>query len=88
MTVGELAHVTATWRQAHFGAVMLGLLQLSHSSSDKIKSGEKIGNSSWESDPGEVQKSPLNGVKGAVHTTQKVTIPPYNMFNARANASV
>ena len=44
MTVGELAHVTATWQQAHFGAVMLGLLQLSHSNSDKIKSGEKIGN--------------------------------------------
>ena len=36
MTAGELAHVTATWQQAHFGAVMSGLLQLSHSSSDKI----------------------------------------------------
>ena len=32
MTAGELAHVTATWRQAHVGAVMLGSLQLSHSS--------------------------------------------------------
>ena len=30
MTVGELAKATATWRQAHFGAVMSGLLQLSH----------------------------------------------------------
>ena len=29
MTVGELAHVTPTWQQAHFGAVMSGLLQLS-----------------------------------------------------------
>ena len=35
MTAGELAPVTVTWQQAHFGAVMLGLLQLSHSSSDK-----------------------------------------------------
>ena len=37
MTVGELAKATTTWRQAHFGAVMLRLLQLSHSSSDKSK---------------------------------------------------
>ena len=33
MTAGDLAKVTATWRQAHFGAVMSGLLQLSCSSS-------------------------------------------------------
>ena len=33
MTVGELAKGTATWQQAHFGAVMSGLLQLSRSSS-------------------------------------------------------
>ena len=35
MTMGELAKATTTWRQAHFGAVMLGLLQLSYGSSDK-----------------------------------------------------
>ena len=54
MTVGELAHTTATWQQAHFGAVMSGSLQLSHSSSDKTKPGEKIENFSWENDPVEV----------------------------------
>ena len=88
MTVGELAHTTANWQQAHFGAVVLGLLQLSHSSSDKIKSGEKIGNFSWESDLVEVWKSQLDGVKGAVCTTQKVTIPPFHTANVKANASV
>ena len=67
---------------------MSGLLQLSHSSSDKIKSGGKIGNSSQESDPVEMKKSQLDGVKGAVHTTQKVTIPPFHMVNVKANASV
>ena len=36
MTVGELAKVTATWQQAHFGAVMSGSLQLSRSSSEKL----------------------------------------------------
>ena len=88
MTVGELAYKTATQQQAHFRAVMLGSLQLSHGNSDKIKRGEKKGNSSWESDPVEVQKSQLDGVKGAVHTTQKVTIPPFHMVNVKANASI
>ena len=67
---------------------MSGSLQLSHSNSDKIKSGEKIGSFSWESDPVEVWKSQLDGVKGAVCTTQKVTIPPFHMVNIKANASV
>ena len=73
MTVGELAKATATWWQAHFGAVMSGLLQLSHSSSEKLA----MQNLSGESDPVEVQKYQLDGVKGAVCTTQKVTIPPF-----------
>ena len=35
-----------------------------------------------------VQKSQLDGVKGAVHTTQKVTITPFHMVKVRANTSV
>ena len=35
MIVGKLAKATTIWRQTHFGAVMSGLLQLSHISSDK-----------------------------------------------------
>ena len=41
-----------------------------------------------ESDPVEVQKFHLDGVKGAVHITQKVTIPPFQTLNIKANASV
>ena len=52
MTVGELACATVTWQQAHFGAVMSGLLQLSCSSSEKLK----VESSSREKDPVEVQK--------------------------------
>ena len=63
---------------------MLGLLQLSCSSSDKLK----LENSSRENDPVEVQKSQLDGVKGAVCTTQKVTIPPFQTVNIKANAGV
>ena len=47
MTAGELAKATATWPQAHFGAVMSGLLQLSRSSSEKLT----VENVSGESDP-------------------------------------
>ena len=88
MTVGKLAHATVTWWQAHFGAVMLGSLHLSCSSSDKPKKGEELKNFSWENDPVEVQKSKFDGVKGAVCTTQKVTIPPFHTVNIKANASV
>ena len=77
-----------TWHQAYFGAVMLGLLQLSHSNSDIIKSGEKIGSFSWERDPVEVWKSQLDDIKGTVHTKQKVTIPPSHTVNIKANAGV
>ena len=84
MTVGELTHATATWQQAQFGAVMSGSLQLSHSSSEKLK----LENFSGENDPVAVQKSQLDGVKGAVCTTQKVTIPPFQTVNIKANAGV
>ena len=80
--------MTVTWQQAHFGAVMLGLLHLSYSSSNNPKPGEKLKNSSWENDPVEVQKFQLDGVKGAVCTTQKVTIPPFHMVKVGANTSV
>ena len=63
---------------------MSGSLQLSHSSSEKLK----IENFSRENDPVEVQKYQLDGVKGAVCTTQKVTIPPFQTINIKANAGV
>ena len=36
----------------------------------------------------EVQKYQLDGVKGAVHTTQKVTIQPFQTINIKGNAGV
>ena len=38
-------------------------------------------NLSGESDPVEVQKYQLDGVKGAVHTTQKVTNSPFPNYD-------
>ena len=40
MTKGELARATATWKQAHFSAVMSGSLQLLHTYS---KGNGKVG---------------------------------------------
>ena len=84
MTVGELTRATVTWQQAHFGAVMSGSLQLSHSRSEKLA----LQNLSGESDPVEVQKYQLDGVKGAVCTTQKVTVPPFQTMTVKGNVGV
>ena len=56
MTEGELAEATMTWRQANFGAVMLGSLQLSCSSSGESEMGERANCSSQKSDSVEVWK--------------------------------
>ena len=56
MTKGELTRVTTMWRQAHFGAVMSGSLQLTHTSLDKTGMVKKVGHSSSKGDPIEVRK--------------------------------
>ena len=88
MTMGELAKATTTGRQAHFGAVISGLLQLSHSSSDRSEMTKGATSSSQGSDPVEVQKFQLNDVKGPLLNTQKVTILPFGTINVWANTSV
>ena len=88
MTAGELAKATMMWRQAHFGAVMSGSLQLSHNSSDQSEVTTGTTSSSEQGDTVEVQKFQLNDIKGLVHTTQEVTIPPFSTVNIWANTSV
>ena len=88
MTVGELAEATMTWRQDHFGTVMLGSLQLSCTSSGESKMREGANYSPWMSDSVELQKFWLDDVKGSVCITQKITIPPFGTINVWANTSV
>ena len=88
MTKGELAKVTLTWRQAHFRAVMPGLLQLTCTGSDKTEMGEGRGHPSTKSYPMGVRKFCLDDVKGTVSTTWKVNIPPFSTVNMQANSSV
>ena len=54
MITGELVKMTMTWQQAHFGAVMSGLLQLSRFSSDKNRVEKEAKCSSQEGDPMEM----------------------------------
>ena len=77
-----------TWQQAHFGAVTLGLLQLSHSCSCRNSTGEGAKHSSQKGDPVEVQRFSLDDVKGLACTTQKVTILPFGTVNVHASTSV
>ena len=86
MIAGELAKATMTWRQAHFGEVMSRSLQLSCSSSDKSEVTRRVTDSSQQGDTMEVFL--LNDINGLVHTTQKVTIPPFSTINIQTNTSV
>ena len=69
---------TMTWRQAHFGAVMLGSLQLSCSGLGQCEVTPGAASSIHQGGTVEVQ---LNDIKGLVCTTQKVTIPPFSTIN-------
>ena len=88
MTMGELAKATMTWRQAHFGAVMSGSLELSCSSSGKSEKTTGAASSIQQGGTVEVWKSQLNDIKGLVCTTQKVTIPPFSIIKIWTNTSV
>ena len=88
ITKGELEKAATMWRQGHFGAVMLGSLQLSHTHLSKTGMEGDISHSPIESNPVQVQKFSLDDVKGLVHTTQKVTIPLFSTVNVHANTSV
>ena len=76
------------WRQAHFGAVMSGLWQLSCTNSSTTGVEEKVSHPSPESDPMEAQKFCLDDVRGPVCTTQKVIIPPFSTVSVHTNTSV
>ena len=87
VTREELTKATMMWRQAHFGTVMSGSLQLPCASSNKTGVEKEVSHSSLRDDPMEVSKFCLNDVRGPVHTTQ-VTIPPFSTVSVHANSSV
>ena len=88
VTKGELVKVTMTWRQAHFGAVMSGLLQLPQTGSNGTRVEKEVIHSSLRGDTVEVKEFCLDDIRGPVHTTQKVTIPPFSTISVHANTYV
>ena len=68
ITKGEFVKVTMTWRQAHFGAVMSGLLQLPHTGSDGT-GGERGDPFSPRGNPIVVKEFSLDNVRGPVCIT-------------------
>ena len=88
ITKGEHMRATATWKQVHFGAVMSGSLQLPYTDSkERWRSGEgdnplpKL----W---PYSVQGFCLDDVQWPVHTTQKVTLPPFGTIGIHGNTGI
>ena len=87
MTKQEFAKATMKWRQAHFGGVMSGSLQLTHTSSNQTRVEKEDSHSSPKDDPVEVWKLCLDNIRGPVCTTQ-VTISPFGTVSVHTNSSV
>ena len=88
MTMGELMRATATWKQAHFSAVMSGSLQLPHATSKEDRGVGKEVSSSPSSNPTASMGFCLDDVWVPVCTTQKVTIPPLGTISIHGNTGV
>ena len=76
------------WRQAHFGAVLSGSLQLPCKSSNETGVEKEVVHSSPRGDPMEVRELCLSDVRGLVHTTCRVTIPQFSTVSVYTNSSV
>ena len=87
VTRGELSRATMTWRPAHFGAVISGLLQLPH----KCVGGQgfyKWGNSLCSPKPYCTKEFHLDNVQGHIHTTRRVTIPLFGTINIHGKTDI
>ena len=88
ITKGELAKVTTTWKQAHFRAVISRSLQLPHTGPNGTGVEKEVIHSSPRIDTMEVKEFCLDDVQGPIHTTWKVTIPPFGTVSIHGNTSV
>ena len=71
ITKGELAKVTTIWRQAHFGVVMSGSLQLPDTSSNTTEVEKEVTHSSPGGDPMEPKEFlPIQCQKPSPHNTE------------------
>ena len=87
MTKWELVRATMTWRQTNFGAVTSGSLQLPCTNSKEDRSGVEV-TPSPSSDPAASRGFCLDGVRGPVCTTQKITIPQFGTVSIHGHTGV
>ena len=88
MTKGELVRAIATWKQAHFGAVMSGSLQLSHTDSQGKGEVQKGVTTSPISDTTASKEFCLDDVQRPVCTTQRITIPSFGTISIHGTTGV
>ena len=79
---GKLVKATVTWKQAHFGAVMSGSLQLPH------KGTRGWGAERGVADPTVPKEFCLDDIQGHVHTTQRVTISPFGTIDIHSKTDI
>ena len=85
---GELTKVTTTWRQAHFGAVMSGSVQLPHPSPNRTGVEKEVVTSSPGVDTVEMKEFCLGDVHVQVYTSWRVTIPPFSTVSIHSSTIV
>ena len=85
---GELAMVTATWRQNHFSVVMSGSLQLA------LKCTRGDGNFRKETPPPTISDTTvarrfcLDNIQRHIHTTWRVTFPLFGTMNIHSQTNI
>ena len=79
---------TATWKQANFGAVMSGSLQLPHTDSKGDGEGGRRSPPPQALNPTVYRGLCLDDVWGPVHATQKVTNPLFGTVSILGNTGI
>ena len=88
VTKGKLTWATVIWKQAHFGAVMSGSLQLPCANSKEDRGvGEEV-TPSPSSDTTVSREFCLDDVQRPVCTTHKVSIPPFGAVRIHGNTGI
>ena len=87
ITKGELARAKGTWKQAPFGVVMSGSLQLphTHAGGRALTKGLPLSTTTIPTVPKEFH---LDDVQGHIHTTKRIMIPPFRTVNIHGQTDV
>ena len=88
MTKGELTRATATWKQVHFWCSYVWVTPIASHRFKGTQRSREGGQPLPKLQPYSIQRFCLDDVWGSVHTTQKVTIPPFGTVSIHGNTGV